>query len=66
MTNFILPYLKAYTAFIVGWLGSNQSQASQFIIDFVAQLGFVLPEPVAGAIVGLVLAVAVWLVPNKK
>lgn len=63
--KFILSSAKAITGFVLGWLVSNQSQAAEMVIYLGQQIGLAVPDTVAAGLVGFLVALAVWLVPNK-
>lgn len=61
--NLINPNAKAIAAFIVGWLAVNLTP--ELMTQFNEWLGLSVPLPLVTAFVAFVVALCVWLVPNK-
>lgn len=62
--NLINPNAKAITAFVLGWLAVNLTP--ELMIQFNALIGIDVPAGLVSAFVTFVVALCVWLVPNRK
>lgn len=62
--KFTLPYAKAYTAGVLGYLAVNLKP--EHIQAFNQAVGWSIPEQVVYTFTALIVAGCVWLVPNKK